>query len=347
MRAFIFFTALTLSTVGAYTDSEHWCQRALKAESAKTPTEAFLLSAKIVNIRPLKEAHIEDGKFPSGTTTELYLIEYENGMKAVFKPEKYLWSSLGEIASYNISKWFGMDLVPTTVLREIGGKIGSVQLYIENDYMSDEVGWGGRRDIYNNLDHETKNLLAIFHYFSGNWDRHYENIIVDFEGRVWAIDNEIAMSELYWKPDDFPFVQKGRVIEEEKLAEKRSSFPFDSSVTLKPEGTNEENIEVNFRDLLSSHLGRYLSAERIEDRIQWSKNKNWSPIEYVIWNGTSWLKRTQKSMGPPNIVHLPRAIAKKIEALNYDKLREILPARFTDEQIEQILFRRHSLLELQ
>jgi len=91
-----------------------------------------------------------------------------------------------ERAAYLISQAIGLDLVPTTIIREIEGEIGSVQEYIAEAAALYEVGTNGLE--------EQLYVLAIFDYLIWNKDRSGVNALVK-DGKIFAIDNGLSIDQ--------------------------------------------------------------------------------------------------------------------------------------------------------
>ena len=144
----------------------------------------------------LENSPIKDGypKLMEHDGTEVYWVEFTSGVKAIFKPETRFWMKDGlegmlrnnpqsELVAYKLSQLFGLSAVPVTVIREIDGKVGSLQAFVF------ERGRPG-----NLIQSPSDPLLIqaadilIFDYVIRNIDRSDENIIFDGD-RLWAIDH--------------------------------------------------------------------------------------------------------------------------------------------------------------
>ncbi|MEE8400202.1 MAG: hypothetical protein V3S89_14410 [Desulfobacterales bacterium] len=148
-------------------------------------------------------------RIPTGLTKPKKLLLEKDGTKAnaifhSFRREKrqmklgrelvshYRDSYLNQVAAYEMSRLLGMTNVPPTVLREISGRKGSVQLWIEN----------GRTEKKRREEKiELENLSAInlctydmwvFDYLINNIDRHLDNILYDPDWQLWLIDHTRA-----------------------------------------------------------------------------------------------------------------------------------------------------------
>lgn len=147
----------------------------------------------------LQEGEISlQGQFMYGSNYTFFVDVTNNSekIKAVYKPmrgEQLLWDfparSLAgrEVAAWLISEQLGWKFVPPTVLRKRKAPLGagSVQLFIEHD-----------PDLhYFTFDHALKQRLqpiALFDLVANNADRKGGHLLVDPEGRLWAIDHGLC-----------------------------------------------------------------------------------------------------------------------------------------------------------
>ena len=113
---------------------------------------------------------------------------------AVYKPrrgERPLWDftrgtlCLREVAAYVVSQALGWPLVPPTVLRDGPYGPGALQLYIHAD---PEANYFSLREA------RLPDLLpvALFDILANNADRKGGHLLLDRQGRVWAIDNALT-----------------------------------------------------------------------------------------------------------------------------------------------------------
>jgi uncharacterized repeat protein (TIGR03843 family) len=116
--------------------------------------------------------------------------------RAVYKPgrgERPLWDFPAgiyrrEVAAYELSRALGWDLVPLTLEREDGPLgPGSLQRFIEADF---------EQHYFTLLDddrhHDTLRRLCAFDIVANNTDRKGGHVLVDGDGRLWAIDNALS-----------------------------------------------------------------------------------------------------------------------------------------------------------
>jgi hypothetical protein len=96
-----------------------------------------------------------------------------------------------ECAAYMVSDHFGFDVVPPTLIREINGRIGSLQLFIDHDYYEDYSKMKGV-----DIQGEDFQKIALLDWILANCERHEDNLMVNREdpSRLIAIDHGIVLS---------------------------------------------------------------------------------------------------------------------------------------------------------
>ena len=115
---------------------------------------------------------------------------------AIYKPrrgERPLWDfprdslCLREVAAYVISQALDWPLIPPTVLRDGPYGPGALQLYIDADPQA---------NYFTLRDGRLPDLLpvALFDVLVNNADRKGGHLLLDRQGRVWAIDNALTFN---------------------------------------------------------------------------------------------------------------------------------------------------------
>ncbi len=147
----------------------------------------------------LSEGEIEvEGLIPwSSNATLLVTVRDEQySTLAVYKPqrgERPLWDfpygTLGmrEVATYLVSEALGWGLVPPTVLRKGPHGLGSVQLFI---HAQEDAHFFTIQDDVTYAD-DLRRLVAL-DVVANNADRKSGHCLIDFDGRLWAIDNALT-----------------------------------------------------------------------------------------------------------------------------------------------------------
>lgn len=102
-----------------------------------------------------------------------------------------------EAAAYELDEALGLGVVPPTIVREIDGKRGMVQQYIE-------TGTGlGAGD--SGIDQDSVYGLAILDIATGNTDRHAGNVLIDNDRRAVAIDQGLSFPDDSQWHDNYQF----------------------------------------------------------------------------------------------------------------------------------------------
>lgn len=92
-----------------------------------------------------------------------------------------------EAAASDLAIALGVPYVPRTVEREIGGRRGSLQLWVDDAHRARDHAGPGRT-----LDREAAEMVRVFDYLIGNSDRSGKNLLVRVSGSRFlpvAIDN--------------------------------------------------------------------------------------------------------------------------------------------------------------
>jgi hypothetical protein len=159
------------------------------------------------------------------------------------------WKS--EVAAYELDKLLGTDLVPPAVRRRIDGRLGSVQLWIEDVVTEKGRREQGRQPVHPRARirwHNQMHCLRLLHQLTYNTDyRNSENVLVDGEFGLYAIDFSRAfrIQRDLLSPDDLS--------------------AFSRSVIGRLEKLDRATIEERMGDLLDSMQVEGLLARR--DRI--------------------------------------------------------------------------------
>lgn len=128
------------------------------------------------------------------------LCEFKDGGKGIYKTSNNEMNIIGEIGSRNISETVGWNIVPQTERVDLGKGDGTCQAFIEGTHPA-------LSSLYGELVIEEKHFddlakILAMDILVGNPDRHNQNVIIDDEGKVWAIDNDTwVQNENYDKSD--------------------------------------------------------------------------------------------------------------------------------------------------
>ena len=157
-------------------------------EGQESLIETALLEGKVLEIEKLSR----------GVTQPYRVVLEHEGRKlaGVWKPidpsaHKYAESFLSEIAAYRLNRLLGMNRVPPTVRRKIGGDWGSLQYWVEGVSLYDEVKDSLPRTV--EFSHDMARM-RMFDRVISNPDRNAGNFLVDAQGRIILIDHSRALA---------------------------------------------------------------------------------------------------------------------------------------------------------
>ena len=211
--------------------------------------EVFLLEAEVTDLEGFGSKGITKPR--KATLTDagrtLYAVfkdidDYEPKSKT---PDGRVFFSLSdsfkhEVASYELSKLLGLDIVPPTVGRNIDGKNGSLQLWVDGS-MREWERKNVKKLIPPDMDRWNNQIATIKLYLQLIWDTDFNNIsnlLVDESWKLWKIDASRAF-----------YVDK-------KLRREDSLNRFSRKVLAA--------LETLDREALDTTLERWLSARQIE-----------------------------------------------------------------------------------
>lgn len=160
--------------------TKHQFQRYQNLASSGKLDRAKSLDARVTEVMTKKE--IEDlGAVGAGVDGARY-VKFSDGTYGIWKPAKItdfdvvVESAPYEVAAYKVDRFLGYNRVPTTVLRDMDGKKGSVQLMVG--------------DINESVQKvKDPDELKLFDYLIANQDRNPGNYLVTNDGRIVAIDH--------------------------------------------------------------------------------------------------------------------------------------------------------------
>ena len=171
----------------------------LEADSAKIwaghakEFEELLENAEVVSIQELGRG--------ANNPKLVTLRQGERTLRGLWKPiqrgpKEWAWESYEtEVAAYKIDRMLGLDMVPPTVVKEIDGQKGSLQLWVDGCRLYEDVEGD---------DHETVSWeqqisrMRVFDTVIGNWNRGQRNYMVDDEWNVVLIDHSQAFSSSHY-----------------------------------------------------------------------------------------------------------------------------------------------------
>jgi hypothetical protein len=201
---------------------------------------------------------IEEQKVEWGVTDPKRLILELDGrrLSAIWKPiqkgrRQGAWEShQAEVAAYELDKLLSLDMVPPTLIRELHGQKGSIQLWLENARMFAEVAsklppekkW-----------HREVSRMKVFDNLICNRDRNARNFLVTPDWGIVLIDHSQAFTTRS------PFFRDGSLC---LATGEGTELPvqFDRALV---EAIRQLDIET-----LDSELGSLLSPAQIESVLE-------------------------------------------------------------------------------
>jgi hypothetical protein len=115
-----------------------------------------------------------------------------------------------EVAAYHLARALGLDTVPPTVAREIGGREGSLQLWIEG---AEPEKTFRERDLppVERIRHSMQvDLMNVFDSLIHNIDRNNGNFLTVASGAVWWVDHTRSSSRVPSLPEESRVGRIGR-----------------------------------------------------------------------------------------------------------------------------------------
>jgi hypothetical protein len=192
VRAFLLAFALLVAAppVGAadlLTDCAAWWARAGNKRTATLLTRADGLPA-FLERGPISKVEL----YKSEGKSEAYIVTFEDGTRALFKPAQERNAIGAETGAYALDQLLGFDMVPVTTSRSLKTGVlkrtreGSLQHFIEGAQESTSAA------SYALADSDSFRRMAFFDYVSANPDRNYNYLVKD--GHYVLIDNGMSFA---------------------------------------------------------------------------------------------------------------------------------------------------------
>ncbi len=231
-------------------------------------------------------------KIQSGSGEELICIfKPADGESSKLKEEEGLPPDFEfyprECAGYLVSDHFELDIVPPTVIREIDGKIGSLQLFLSPEYYKN-YSQGTSEEMKRIKEGDDWGRIAILDWLLINNDRHSQNMMTDKQGEgiLVAIDHGIILDSSFYE-FHVVFGPSGLLTEEKK--EPRVVDIPENLVSLIERGLEEkEKLDKQLEEISSidnSEIERmWLRAEQTVSSGKYLSRKNFEEIFGYRWN---------------------------------------------------------------
>ena len=295
-------------------------------------TEQLLLTSAIEQKIPLKIYP------PSEEKSDVFLLFFKNGLRAVFKPDRPVLEQASALRAYHLSQLMNFKLVPPTVIRTIDGKKGTLQFFVEGvmgyDYDLSNLSFFYKRNIY------------IFNFILGGFDSDPDDIVIGKNCNYPAlIDNDGNMVLVsFIQYGDFPWV-RFPIINAENLEEsidiaEYKNFPFDKiEVMKKVFSVAPEKIKRIFAHVTSYGFINLFEPFLPNDLVN-------DTLYYVKWENSIWvkfnlqeLKYIYKDFAPH---FLSKKTIKELQTLDIDQLHSlysVIETWFNEKEKSEILNR--------
>lgn len=304
----------------------------------------ILQTTEIAETKPMKIALEEQGK-KIEFDGEVFLVTLENGIKAVFKslPLDDQGDAIAEFAAYQASRALGFPHIPPTVLREIDGRKGSLQLFVDTPI--DLLGDGEFKKAFANFSKEDIDNLLIFYFVFGQWDAGAHNLLAYRYGDHLypiAIDNSGIRNRQYVKYGDLPFVRR---LYSDKLNTndwRGVPFPFEHSESINDPSADPavnaaklEHFKKLFGDRLPESFYKHRFRYILYQNSLWVQYHAFDPEHKTLFTS---LPKTCATATYKALAKLDKALLKRIFADPAD------PTCFPEAHLEVILERCKQVL---
>jgi hypothetical protein len=155
--------------------------------------EEFLMASEVIRSKMRREGVNKYKKvvldFDGVWANSIFRWESEVKHPDSNRSRQFRDSYESELAAYKVNKILGLNNIPPTVYRDIGGRYGSLQLWIENSIKEvdrrekdttppDLTSW-------NRQSHD----MRVFDNLINNVERNQNNILIDENWNLWLIDH--------------------------------------------------------------------------------------------------------------------------------------------------------------
>ncbi|PJD97658.1 MAG: hypothetical protein CK425_03250 [Parachlamydia sp.] len=153
------------------------------------------------------ETYTKIGIFKVSNKDTDWNVRLKNMMKRLFFGQlfylnkKKLAQSKAEVAAYQVSRFLGFSITPESRVVTLGGKIGTMQLYLNGYHEAAKfTHLFGKKDNFSEQGWRQFQEMTLFDYLIGNLDRHNENLLIKFDAagkihEIKAIDNANSFPE--------------------------------------------------------------------------------------------------------------------------------------------------------
>ena len=212
--------------------------------------EEFLQTAEIVSKKhigeginnPLKVLLEKDGVQMYAVFRDVHVERSE--MKLSDGSTKFFFrdEAIYECAAYQLSKLLGLDNVPPTVKRKVGGKKGTLQAWVEDVTTEKAMKKNNEKPPAGGIDRWRWMMqwqtIHLFDNLVYNEDRNRGNVLIEPDWKLWMIDHTRAFRR--WKelqyPEKVQYMDRGvwgklQALDESEIEERLQDFlrPYELS----------------------------------------------------------------------------------------------------------------------
>ena len=204
--------------------------------------------------------------------TPLFVLIYNNGLKAIFKQHKTKHSESfynSILSAYKISKFLKLKVVPPAVMRKIDEEKGVVSLFIENIH-------DRKSKIYHleKLNPVQKSNLYFFLFLIGIVDPHLDNILVSkkcFKPVFIDTDNMYLLHTQYGKNSLFELFLKEKAHLPFLSQSDYEKAPFEKSIKLN--NPSYHTLNTTFPGLSRRNMKKLIEAGKKYNSLYYFKYK--------------------------------------------------------------------------
>lgn len=294
----------------------------------------ILKTSKISSMESMRDYLSRTKKSISFNNKNVFLVTFEGGIKAVFKafPKDDQSEAQAEVAAYNASLHLGFPKIPPTVLRELDGKKGSLQLYVDTKI---DLGQEGQfNEFIKTVSKDDLANLNLFYFVFGQWDTDPHNVMGYQAGAhsyLIAIDNADIADPQHVRYGERPFV---KVIDSKALDTQDfdKPFPFDQAKL--------ERIDTLKKTYAEKLPKSFYTRFKVKQ------------LSYVVHRNAFWRQFyvfEKDAVIQPFSPYAPPATLEKLKALDKKAIKDIFNVGekiefLTDEYVDSILGRRDQVL---
>lgn len=283
--------------------------------------------------RNLEQVIRAEGKSWEGSS-EIWLLDLADGSRGVFRSEDEPWGSQAEVAGYRLSEWLHLKLVPLTVPRVIhrsewpdanwpfsgDSRAGSLQRYLETGPTV-------------SIDKLTRADIEVLSYIMGRYDNHSGNLVFDKQGKPWLVDFENTLEIQKTQYGQISYVRRGKPRPD--LPSRSGPFPFETPDTL---------VNPSLKQIQSKFSPWWVywtqGMSSLHQQTQHLKDRT---VRYAIWDHHLWVQVRAGSRHPAWTKVYRDSTMRRLEQLDANQLRELLPPLYGEDHIASMLERARTV----